>query len=479
MTPRYKGFRGGYRFRRFRGAPAPERISFGIPDLLVMPLVDLKGKPIPALVKAGQQVRAGQILASDDASLSSPVCAPASGVVRAVAKDGRVLTIASDGSADWTLLEPRYPNWRSTAPEKLQEALYLSGITGFPEGGIPTIFHSSVIGPGDVEHIIVEAVYADVYSPRLGVLLAGAVEKFASGLALLGRMLPKSSSTVIIDRSERALGAELRAALAGGARLIEAASRYPLDHEAILLPAVLGGRFANGYRAIHHGVLVLDVQTVIQVHEAVVEGRPAIERTVALAGTGFARNIHLDARLGTPLEAIAKKYLAPGIESRIVINSPIRGEAVLDLGRPLDARIRLLAALPEGHRGQFMSFARPGFRADSYTPTFAASFLPLSKNLGTNLQGEERACISCGFCGDVCPARIMPQLLHRFVKRDVIDELILRYRIVDCIDCNLCTYVCPSKIPVAALIREGKTRLAAEGLEDSTPPVPRGVLKGV
>jgi Na(+)-translocating NADH:ubiquinone oxidoreductase A subunit len=242
---------------------------------------------------------------------------------------------------------------------------------------------------------------------------------------------------------------------------------------------VLGGRFANGYRAIHHGVLVLDVQTVIQVHEAIVEGRPAIERTVALAGTGFARNIHLDARLGTPLEAIAKEYLAPGIESRIVINSPIRGEAVPDLGRPLDARIRLLAALPEGHRGQFMSFARPGFRADSYTPTFAANFLPLRKNLGTNLQGEERACISCGFCGDVCPARIMPQLLHRFVKRDVIDELILRYRIVDCIDCNLCTYVCPSKIPVAALIREGKARLAAEGLEDPTPPVPRGALKGV
>jgi electron transport complex protein RnfC len=65
------------------------------------------------------------------------------------------------------------------------------------------------------------------------------------------------------------------------------------------------------------------------------------------------------------------------------------------------------------------------------------------------------------------------------VKRDVIDELILRYRIVDCIDCNLCTYVCPSKIPVAALIREGKARLAAEGLEDPTPPVPRGALKGV
>lgn len=58
MTSRYKGFKGGYRFRRFQGAPTPERISFGIPELLKVPLVDLKGKPIPPLVKAGQQARA-------------------------------------------------------------------------------------------------------------------------------------------------------------------------------------------------------------------------------------------------------------------------------------------------------------------------------------------------------------------------------------------------------------------------------------
>jgi Na+-translocating ferredoxin:NAD+ oxidoreductase RnfC subunit len=55
------------------------------------------------------------------------------------------------------------------------------------------------------------------------------------------------------------------------------------------------------------------------------------------------------------------------------------------------------------------------------------------------------------------------------VKRNIIDEAILRYRITDCIDCNLCSYVCPSKIPVAELLRQGKSRLVEEGLGGAAP----------
>ena len=96
--------------------------------------------------------------------------------------------------------------------------------------------------------------------------------------------------------------------------------------------------------------------------------------------------------------------------------------------------------------------------------------------MDTNLHGEHRPRIACTYCDSVCPAGILPHLLHRYVQREVIDETLVRLRIFDCIDCNLCTYVCTSKIPLAALMREGKEKLKEEGLDPraETEPANQG-----
>jgi Na+-transporting NADH:ubiquinone oxidoreductase subunit A len=79
----------------------------------------------------------------------------------------------------------------------------------------------------------------------------------------------------------------------------------------------------------------------------------------------------------------------------------------------------------------------------------------------------------------VCPARILPNLLHRYVQRSIIDENLARFGIWRCIDCNLCTYVCTSKIDLAALMREGKEKLKKEGIADPRPQVAPETLKGI
>jgi Na+-translocating ferredoxin:NAD+ oxidoreductase RnfC subunit len=126
-----------------------------------------------------------------------------------------------------------------------------------------------------------------------------------------------------------------------------------------------------------------------------------------------------------------------------------------------------------------MGWARPGFRKDSISKTFAANLLPLALGADAGLHGEHRPCLVCGFCDDVCPAGILPHMLHRYVSRNQIDESLVRYRISDCIDCNLCTYVCPSKIPVAALMAEGKRKVMEEGLVTMEKIRHRFALKGL
>ncbi len=134
------------------------------------------------------------------------------------------------------------------------------------------------------------------------------------------------------------------------------------------------------------------------------------------------------------------------------------------MDEPVGADCRHIIALPEAPV-EFMPFAGPGLRKDSYTHTFLASLVPGPRVADTNLHGDERPCLSCTYCERVCPAGILPYVLHRYVQRDIIDENLVRYGAFRCIDCNLCTYVCPSKIPLARLISDGKQKLLDEGFE--------------
>jgi len=79
----------------------------------------------------------------------------------------------------------------------------------------------------------------------------------------------------------------------------------------------------------------------------------------------------------------------------------------------------------------------------------------------TSFQGEDRACIQCGHCEQVCPVEIMPQFLFKSVLASDYDEA-EALGLKDCAECGLCTYVCPSKIDLAGIIHDGLDEVQKE-----------------
>ena len=57
---------------------------------------------------------------------------------------------------------------------------------------------------------------------------------------------------------------------------------------------------------------------------------------------------------------------------------------------------------------------------------------------------EPSACIRCGRCIDVCPGRVMPNLLATLCNRNDIDGF-LENNGMECCECGCCSYVCPAK----------------------------------
>ena len=164
----------------------------------------------------------------------------------------------------------------------------------------------------------------------------------------------------------------------------------------------------------------------------------------------------------------------------MVLNSLLTGFQLNDINLPIDRTFSHIIAIPEKREREFLSFMRPGKTRDSYTRAFLAEMLPWVKRTpDTNKHGEERPCISCGFCERACPVKIIPHLLAKYVQRNLIDETIMNYGIFNCIECGLCSYVCPSKISLMKIIKEGQDKLTMQGCDSTQCILPYFNLKGI
>ena len=468
-----KSIKGGYTFRGFQGEPGARVYSCKSPGNVTVLLKQGFGEEVPSLVKVQDSVQKGQIIGRSDDTVSNPVHSPLTGQVEMIKKinlpSGPVKAVCISGDAgikEITL--PGYSlNWQNLSDEKIEELIYLSGAGAGGTCGIPTRFKSSLINPEDVDDIIVSHIAADVFNLPPDVLLGGeGLSQFTGGLAILKKIMPAARLHLVMDKSGLQWlnqTASQAAGLSLNLHMIEA--KYPAQLDQILIPAILNKSFPHGYSAAHIGVISLDIQDLLHVYNAVALGQPVLERTVALSGPGLTENGSCRVLIGTSLEEITRDRTVQGKQLRFIFNSPLLGEPAEDLTLPVSRNCSQIISLEHNTEGEIFGFARPGFRKDSLSNTFLAKLLPFKKTVDTNLHGEKRACLSCGNCSDVCPSRILPQLLHKYVQKNIIEESMVQYRIGSCIECNLCTYVCTSKIDLAELIRKGKTALKKEGYD--------------
>lgn len=210
------------------------------------------------------------------------------------------------------------------------------------------------------------------------------------------------------------------------------------------------------------GVLILDIEDVLRVYEAVALGKPFIERTVALAGSACKKNKYVNLRIGISLQEALKDNIKDGIEPRAIFGNTMTGFMQKNFSIPVGRSIGHITVLKESRERQFLAFMQAGLKSDSYSHAFLSSYVPSARRYDTNMHGELRPCIQCGYCQETCPVGIIPHLLRKQIKHDICEGA-EKLGIFECIDCGLCSYVCPCKIPLADDIAWGKKKLIEEG----------------
>jgi len=215
-------------------------------------------------------------------------------------------------------------------------------------------------------------------------------------------------------------------------------------------------------------VWVLRTEGVLAIDRVLSDGLPCTERIITVAGPGATDPTHAAAVTGYPIATLAAVHAVEG-PVRMVNGGALTGETIAESQRGLDAECTSLTILPEPAARQPLGWIRPGRSRRSYSRGFVGNLRrSFAERLTTALRGERRPCVSCGFCEDVCPARIMPHVIHKYLHQDLLDDV--EAAGVDlCVECGLCSYVCPSKIELRRQMTEAKKAIRDERDREAAP----------
>ena len=221
--------------------------------------------------------------------------------------------------------------------------------------------------------------------------------------------------------------------------------RYPADDAGVVL-------FNIRRSAEENSAWFIDGQDVLLMAHMLQTGRYPTERLYAVGGTGAAHPRYVTSRLGAPLKDLVGAVVCP--TPRYTVGGVLRGYRGDPQGH-MGLYETAVTVLPEPEAADFLTLFRPGTHKPTHSRTFFSALRRTPLPMTTNVNGGHRACIACGYCAEVCPVDIWPQMTFKSILAEEVEEY-LAHGLLDCVECGLCSYVCPSKIELASTLKATK-----------------------
>ena len=402
------------------------------PKQVVIPLQQHIGAPCRPLVDVGDKVLRGQKI-GDGEGLCVPVHASVSGTVTAIEPrphtSGRLVNaiVIDNDFQDATI--PTVTNDLPLAQMDSDDILHTireAGIVGMGGAAFPGNV-KALSAMGHVDTLIANACECEPYITADDSLLRTNPEHVLEGMLILHHVLNPERMVLAVEDNKTEAIEKVRGLLKDfpGIEIVVLPTRYPQGSEKQLIQAVTGREVEPGKLPVSVGCAVFNVSTFAAIYRAVRLGMPLIQRIVTISGEAIAEPQNFIVRIGTPFHDLIE--VAGGLHDkteRVISGGPMMGFAQSDLSVPV-------------------------IKATN-------SILCLLKDV--NGAAENPVCLRCGKCVAVCPMRLQPLYMYRFVNAQRVDEL-ERLNILDCMECGSCAFTCPGKLPLVQRFRVGKQML--------------------
>ncbi len=406
-----------------------------------IPLRQHAGAPSRAIVRVGERVRKGQLIADALDRVSAPVHASISGTILAIGDHvaphpsglpGPTVAIESDGLDEWIDLETIADPFRLT-PEEVADRIERAGIVGLGGAAFPAAvkLRQSI---GRVETLIVNAAECEPYLTCDDRIMRERALGVVDGIRLLLHATKARRAVVGIEDNKPEAAELLRHATRSfdAIEVVVVPTRFPTGSGKQLVRILTGHEVPAKGRSHDIGVMMQNVSTCYAMHRAVRRGRPLTSRVVTVAGSAIRSPKNVEVAIGTPIADVLAACGGVLFQPlRLVMGGPMTGIAIADPAAPIiKGTTGILALGPDDVK-----------------------------------ETRTAPCIRCGKCIDVCPMGLVPMEMAAASRVGDFQEAVA-FGLSDCIECGSCAFVCPSHIPLVNYFVHGKDELRNQSQQE-------------
>ncbi|MGV8827104.1 MAG: electron transport complex subunit RsxC [Breznakibacter sp.] len=407
-----------------------------IPESVSVPISQHIGAPSEPVVKKGDVVKTGQLIAKSTGFVSANIHSPVSGTVQKIddivdANGYRkmAITIKTEGD-EWEESIDRSETLKreiNATGEEIVKKVAEMGLVGLGGATFPSHVKLAVPPGKTCQYLIINGVECEPYLTSDHRLMLEKGEEILIGVQLLMKALKVDKTIIGIENNKPDAIKHLTQLAANyqGITIEPLKVQYPQGGEKQLIDACIKRQIPSGKLPIDVGAVVQNVGTAYAVYEAVQKNKPLFERVVCVTGKSLKKPSNFLARIGTPVTALIEASGGlPEDTGKVVGGGPMMGRALVSTDIPVTKGTSGILVMRQSE----------------------------------SQRREMQNCIRCAKCVSVCPMGLSPFLLMAVSDKKVWDRA-EEERIMDCIECGSCSFTCPANRPLLDYIRLGKGKV--------------------
>ncbi|NND06834.1 MAG: electron transport complex subunit RsxC [Saprospiraceae bacterium] len=406
--------------------------QFPFSPVIILPMVQHIGAPSEIMVREGQEVMRGQLLAKAGGYVSVPLHAPVSGTVRKIASvpsiSGKMVPgiyLEAFPSASQEVLDGTPIDLTSASSDEILQGIQDAGIVGLGGAAFPTHVKLKVPEGKHCDVLMINGIECEPYLTTDHRVMLEQGEDILMGIKYLLKSTGAAEAIIGIEANKQDAADHLEQLIPEGSnvRVQVVPVKYPQGSEKMLITAILGREVPSGGLPIDVNVVAVNVATTAEIGRLLPHGRGIQERVVTITGPGIEKKGNYRIPIGTPLRFVLEQVGADERISEVYMGGPMMGVAVSNLD----------ISIVKGTSGILVFTKDEVSRPEKVYP-----------------------CIKCGACVDACPLSLNPSKLGILAKFKAYDLMADEYNLMDCFECGSCSYVCPSHIPLVQQFRSSK-----------------------
>lgn len=404
-----------------------------VPKKVVIPLSQHIGAPATCIVQVGDIVKTGQKIGEAAGFISANIHSSITGKVVKIdecntpgGRRSKCVIIEGDGKDEWVEYK-KQENIDLLSPKDIKNIIQEMGIVGMGGATFPANVKLSPPEDKKIDALIINSAECEPYLTCDYRIMIERTMDTIKGIRIMMKVLEIDRAFIGIESNKMGAYNAYRKMLEGDKSIVPILlqTKYPQGAEKSLIKAVLGREVPSGGLPMDVGAVVHNTGTVLAVYEAVVKGKPLIERVVTVTGYGVRQPQNLLVRFGVSFEDVINHCGGfidkPG---KVINGGPMMGIAQWDISAPVIKGTSGILVMP----------------AESI------------------FEYEENPCIRCAKCVDVCPQFLLPSDIAKYSKKYNWDAC-NKAGVFDCVECGSCSFVCPSKINIVQYIKMAKNEI--------------------